>query len=149
MRRAFACFVIGRSCSRTIILGDADVMVSIVGDNIRTATITKANELAEGPLFSFKPDLHKFGLDEDGDAIPVNVVVDADGQALPSSEPRLSRNQQNMFSVLHEAGLGGLTTEQWNERAREAGLGHGRRADLYDFREVLRGKGVVRQYGDR
>jgi hypothetical protein len=54
-----------------------------------------------------------------------------------------------MFAVLHAAGAAGLSTEQWNGKAREAGIGRSRRADLYDFREALRTKGIVRQYGDR
>ena len=54
-----------------------------------------------------------------------------------------------MFAVLHIAGLAGLTTDEWNARAREAGIGIGRKADLYDFREQLKSKGRVRQYGDR
>ena len=43
------------------ILGDADVMVKIAGDTVRTAAIIKANELPEGPLFSFTSELHEFG----------------------------------------------------------------------------------------
>jgi hypothetical protein len=46
------------------ILGDVDVMVTISGDTIRTATVTKANDSPEGPLFSFKSDIHHFGTDE-------------------------------------------------------------------------------------
>ncbi|WP_338830177.1 AAA family ATPase [Bradyrhizobium sp. 27S5] len=56
------------------ILGDADVMVTIAGEDIKTATVVKANDMAEGPLFSFKSDVHQFGLDEDGDPITVNIV---------------------------------------------------------------------------
>jgi hypothetical protein len=55
-------------------LGDVDVMVEVAGDIVRTATVTKANDAPEGPLFSFKSDVHEFGTDEDGDAISVNIV---------------------------------------------------------------------------
>jgi hypothetical protein len=58
-------------------LGDVDLMVSISGDLIRTATVTKANDAPEGQLFSFKSDVHEFGVDEDGDPITVNIVSDA------------------------------------------------------------------------
>jgi hypothetical protein len=54
--------------------GDFDVQVMISGDDIRTATVTKANDAPEGPLFSFKSEVHQFGTDEDGDPITVNVV---------------------------------------------------------------------------
>ena len=57
------------------IIGDADVMVSISGDVVRTATIVKANDSPEGPLFSFKSSNYEFGVDEDGDPITVNIVT--------------------------------------------------------------------------
>jgi AAA domain len=56
------------------ILGDVDMMVMISGDATKTATVTKANDAPEGPLFSFKSEVHEFGRDEDGDPITVNVV---------------------------------------------------------------------------
>src|SRR4029077_16251300 len=57
------------------ISGDVDVMVTIsVNGEIRTATVTKANDAPEGALFSFKSENHEFGNDEDGDPITVNVV---------------------------------------------------------------------------
>jgi len=49
----------------------------------------------------------------------------------------LSRNQQTMFTILYDAGERGLSTEAWNERAREAGIGTKRKADLYDIRAAL------------
>jgi hypothetical protein len=54
-----------------------------------------------------------------------------------------------MYSLLRDAGASGLTTEQWNERARNEGVGLTRKADLYDIRAALKAKGIVRQYGDR
>ena len=56
------------------ILGDADVMVRISGDLVRTARIEKANDLPEGPLFAFRSELHEFGTDEDGEPVTVNIV---------------------------------------------------------------------------
>jgi hypothetical protein len=59
------------------ILGDVDLMIAITGDNNnKTATVTKANDMAEGPLFSFKSEVHKFGIDDDGDIISVNIIGD-------------------------------------------------------------------------
>ncbi len=58
------------------LLGDVDLMVTISGEEIKTATVTKANDAPEGPLFSFKSEVHDFGTDEDGDPISVNVVSD-------------------------------------------------------------------------
>lgn len=57
------------------ILGDGDVMVTITGaEHARTAVVTKANDMPEGPLFSFRSVVHHFGHDEDGDPITVNIV---------------------------------------------------------------------------
>jgi hypothetical protein len=55
-------------------LGDVDVMVTISGDDIKTATVIKANDAPEGPLFSFKSEVFEFGIDEDGDPVTVNIV---------------------------------------------------------------------------
>jgi hypothetical protein len=53
-------------------LGDFDIEVTITSDGaIRTATITKNNDGGEGPLASFKPLVHRFGVDEDGEPIEV------------------------------------------------------------------------------
>jgi AAA domain len=49
------------------ILGDVDLMVAITGTDIRTATITKANDLPEGPIASFRAEMVELGLDEDGE----------------------------------------------------------------------------------
>lgn len=56
------------------LLGDVDVMVSISGDEIKTVSITKANDVPEGVLFCFKSEVHSLGTDEDGDPITVNIV---------------------------------------------------------------------------
>jgi hypothetical protein len=76
----------------------------------------------------------------------VVVPVDTPSAAL---EAKQTKNQTTRFAILHSAGQGGLTTEQWNDRAREAGLGIARKADLCDFREQLKSKGRVRQYGNK
>lgn len=59
--------------------GDVDVLVTISGSETKTATVTKANDLPEGPLFSFKSRNFEFGLDEDGDPITVNIVEPVEG----------------------------------------------------------------------
>jgi hypothetical protein len=133
------------------ILGDADLMVEISGDNIRTATVTKANDAPEGPLFSFASTIHDFGTDEDGDPMTVNIVSSEEvAQVKPSSsEPKLTPNQRTMFALLHDAGSAGLLTEEWNAKAKEAGLGERRRADLTDARTALKAKRLVREFADR
>jgi len=133
------------------LLGDVDVMVTIAGEAVKTATVTKANDASEGPLFSFKGEVHEFGRDEDGDPITVNVVS-GETPSTPeavSREPKLSKNQRTLFSMLHAAGTSGLTLDDWNTLARDAGIGVKRKADLNDIRNALLSKGLVRQYSDR
>jgi hypothetical protein len=135
------------------LLGDVDVMVTISGDELKTATVTKANDMPEGPLFSFKSELHEFGTDQDGDPITVNIVSSEDvgsQVATPKGrEPKLKPNQQTVFAILHGAGSVGMTLEDWNAAAKEAGIGLKRKADLTDIRNALLGKGLVRNYGER
>ena len=98
------------------------------------------------------PRCHDFGPDEDGDPITVNIVSSELCQTdnIPKSrEPRLTKNQQTLFGMLHPAGSTGLTLEDWNNQARDAGIGVKRKADLNDIRAALLSKGLVRQYGDR
>jgi hypothetical protein len=131
-------------------LGDVDVMVTISGSEIKTATVVKANDMAEGPLFSFKSIVHEFGLDEDGDPITVNIVSPEDVQAKPAErEPKLTANQKTLFAMVHAAGSAGILLEDWNNQAREAGIGVKRKADLNDIRAALLSKGLIRQYGER
>jgi hypothetical protein len=134
------------------ILGDVDVMVEISGDIVRTVTVTKANDMPEGPLFSFKSDLHEFGIDEDGDPITVNVVSD-EGVSIQStpkaSERKLTPNERTLFGMLHAAGSSGLSLEDWNSQARDAGIGLKRKATLTDIHNSLLEKKLVRNYGDR
>jgi hypothetical protein len=133
------------------ILGDVDMMVTLSGDEIRTATVTKANDSPEGPLFSFKSENHEFGHDEDGDPITVNIISGETVDAVQSAThgPILTKNQQTLFAMLHAAGSTGLTLEEWNNQARDAGIGAKRKADLNDIRAVLLSKKLVRNYTDR
>ena len=54
-----------------------------------------------------------------------------------------------MFGLLRAAGTSELTTDEWSEQARQAGLGERRKADLWDFRSALETKKLVRRYGER
>ncbi|SHM41202.1 AAA family ATPase [Bradyrhizobium lablabi] len=128
------------------LLGDVDVMVTIGGEEIKTVTVTKANDAPEGMLFSFTSDVHSFGSDEDGDPITVNVVSSeaVSLQATKGREPKLTgQNQKLMFRIIHDAGPGGLSLEDWNAKAREAGIT--RKATLTDTRYSLLDKQMVRE----
>lgn len=131
--------------------GDVDVMVEISGELVKTANVTKANDRPEGPLFSFKSETIELGTDEDGDLMTVNIVSPeaAEPSSSGSDTMRLTLNQQTFYRILYDAGNAGLTTEEWNQQARQAGIGERRRADLLDLRKALRDKGLVRESGGR
>ncbi|UPJ31332.1 AAA family ATPase [Bradyrhizobium sp. CW1] len=132
--------------------GDVDVLVTIGGDTIKTATVSKANDIPDGPLFSFGSEVVEFGTDEDGDPITVNIVTSGEvtpkGDAQPR-EPKLSPDQRTFYRILHDAGRAGLDLEDWNEKARQIGIGANRKAKLYDLRKALEDKRLVREYAGR
>lgn len=127
--------------------GDVDLMVTIGGSEVKTATVTKANDMPEGPLFSFKGEVLETGKDEDGDPITVNIVSSEDLSSqveTKASEPKLSTNQRVMYRLLAEAGTSGLTTEAWSELAKAEGITAKQRH--YEARMALKDKGLVREY---
>ena len=129
--------------------GDNDVSLQIKDSgSIKDVAIYKANELPEGPLMRFKMEPYNTGLtDEDGDPIEV-WIAGSDTVAAPAKpvKTEMTKNEQTMFRILHGAGAKGLTIDQRNDMAREAGIGTSRRATLYDIREKLKDKKLVREY---
>ncbi|MBR0884656.1 hypothetical protein JQ608_48670 [Bradyrhizobium liaoningense] len=123
------------------------MLVTIGGDTIKTATVTKANDIPDGPLFSFASEIIEFGTDEDGDPRTVNIVSDEDISSQSerkSAEPKLSTNQRVMYRLLSDAGPTGLTMEAWNDLAKENGIATKQRH--YEARMALKDKGLVREY---
>ena len=121
---------------------DAQLAVKRDGANNIVVTVEHMKDGAEGAVIASRLETAELGLDDDGDPITSCVVVPVERTALPAAdEPRLSRNQQTMFSILYDAKR--LTLEQWNEKTREAGIGVKRKADLVDIRTALKAKGLV------
>lgn len=129
---------------------DTSIVVERAG-NVRTATIVKDNDGADSEHVSFGIESVYLSTDPETGEETVSAVLVPSDPALTSSDtdPRLTKNQKTMFALVHAAGARGLTTEEWNEKARDAGLGVSRKADLYDFRNALVSKSLVRQLGDR
>jgi hypothetical protein len=70
--------------------------------------------------------------------------------AATKDEPRPSKNQQTMFSLLRASGSAGLTLDEWNDQARAEGIGAKRRADLIDIRMALKDKHkMIHEYAGR
>jgi hypothetical protein len=129
------------------LLGALDTTVNVekLANGLRTAVVVKANDSEEGERIAFRLESVTIGPET-----TAPVVVPAEDQPhAAAGEPRLSKNIQTMFSLLHAAGQIGLTTDEWNARARTEGIGVKRRADLVDYRLTLKAKNLVREYADR
>jgi RecA-family ATPase len=129
------------------LLGALDTTVNVekLANGLRTAVVVKANDSEEGERIAFKLESVTIGPET-----TAPVVVQAEDQPhAAAGEPRLTKNLQTMFALLNAAGQTGLTTDEWNERARAVGIGVNRKANLYDFRESLKAKSLVRLYADR
>ena len=160
IREAFACAVIivhhcgvdgSRPRGHTSLTGAADAQLAVrrdAADNV-TVTVEYAKDGPQGDNVVSHLEVVDVGLDEDGEPITSCVIVPIEAPPSSAAEPRLSKNQQTMFSLLHDAGPAGLALEEWNSRARDAGIGVKRKADLYDIRSSLMSKQLIRQSGDR
>ena len=67
----------------------------------------------------------------------------------PDNSNRLTRNQKTFLSILEASMPAGLTVDEWNGQAREAGLAERRRSDLLDMRNSLVAKKKVHACADR
>jgi Bifunctional DNA primase/polymerase, N-terminal/AAA domain len=86
--------------------GDVDVMVQISGDGIKVATVTKANDQAEGVLTKFKAEVAVLGTDEDGVDITAAIIsADACGSADTKSNEKapLKPTERRAMDMLYNA----------------------------------------------
>ena len=158
IRATFKCAVIvvhhcgvdgTRPRGHTSLTGAADVQIAVKreqGDGISTR-VEWAKDMADGAETFSTLETVEIGIDDDGDPITSCVVVATEAPAPSDTGPKLSKNQETVFSILHEAGQGGLSVSEWNERAKEAGIGKKRSADLYDIRRALKTKDLICKYG--
>jgi AAA domain len=84
---------------------DVDLQVQISGDIIKTATIIKANDQAEGALTAFKLEAFDFGVDEDGEPNRTFILSDEVYTAQAAGERGLSPKQRLAMEALAEATL--------------------------------------------
>jgi hypothetical protein len=120
---------------------DTTILVEKASASYRTATVIKANDSEEGERIAFSLESVVIGGEgENETTAPVVVPAEQTGEA--EADQRLTRNQQTMYGILADAGRP-LSTDEWNNLAREAGLGRSRRADLHDYRTALKSKGMI------
>lgn len=90
------------------------------------------------------------GTDEDGEQITSCVILPADNEFADMEDRKnnLTKNQWLMFSILEGAGKEGLTISKWYEQSKEAGIGRGRRSDLYEIKKHLEISKLIISDGD-
>ncbi len=130
---------------------DAEISVKREADSTFTATVEAMKDGAAGAQVRCKLESIMVGRDDDGDEITSCIVkpCDAAPQLRNELDPKLSANQKTMLAILHDAGSSGLLREEWDAKAKEAGIGGRRRADLTDGRVGLKSKGMVREFANR
>jgi AAA domain-containing protein len=160
IRETFDCVVVivhhcgidgSRPRGSTALSGAADAQLSVTRD-ASDAIIVEVEFLKDGAASDIIASRLKpvdVGKDVDGETISSCVVTPADAPKIIEAGPKLTKNQQTMYSILRDAGQGGLTADQWNERLREVGIGTKRKADIYDARAGLKAKNLVREFNGR
>src|SRR5262249_10650006 len=122
---------------------DTEITVTRQGWN-GAIEITKQRDYPDGDRFGFA--INPVDLDNGRTSF---VVVEGDPPSRTTRETKLTPNQQTMYSILRDSGQAGLTTEQWNVRAKQMGIGTKRPATLYDIRMSLKQRELVREFNDR
>ena len=155
IQAAFGCVVVivhhhgiddTRPRGHTSLRGAVDAQIKVTRDDQNTI-IAEIEEMRDGPEGAqIMSCLVVVGVGDDNAGRPLtSAVVEpvdpstrTDGHKLPE----LTRNQRTMFSIV-DAAPAGLSTDEWNDQAREAGIGVKRRADLHDLRNSLKARGLV------
>jgi hypothetical protein len=156
IREAFNCATIvvhhsgvegGRSRGSSALLGAADAQIGVKKNDQKNveAVVEYMKDGSDGHTIVSRLEVVEVGVDEYGDPITSCVIVPVEETQDAKPSVRLNKNEKTMLSVLREAGSSGLTTEEWNERARAIGIGVNRRQDLYDLRCALQEKGFIYQ----
>jgi AAA domain len=119
-------------------IADVDLQVQLSGDTVRTATVKKANDQAEGPLTSFRLEAFDFGPDEDGDPFCTFIVSSEAVSEVAATNRSLSDRQKRALEALTEAvithgvelpttdgmpaGIKAVTTDQWRAALYRLGV---------------------------
>ncbi len=159
IQAAFSCAVIiihhcgvdgTRPRGHTSLTGAADAQLAVKrsADKTITVTVEWMKDGPEGDEIHNRLRVVDVGADEDGDMETSCVVEQADAPATNSSASDLTANQQTALAILHDA-KASLTTEEWNERMREGGIGKSRKATLTDVKLALKRKKLVYEYDGR
>lgn len=141
-----------RPRGHTSLTGAVDAQLSVKRGSSETILVEVecAKDGPQGEIVASRLEVVGVGTDSDGEPISSCVVRPEETPAASmSSEPRLSKNQTTMFTILHATGQAGLTLAEWNQQARNIGIGGKRDATLYDLRQALKSKNLVREFNGR
>jgi AAA domain-containing protein len=155
IREAFNCAVVvvhhcgidgTRPRGSTALTGAVDAQLSVKRD-ASDAIVIEVEFMKDGACGDIIPSRLKVvdvGNDVDGEIISSCVIEPTEiCEATADTEPKMTKNQQTMFSILHAAGNRGLSQDEWYEQAKAIGIGTTRPATLFDIREALRTKGMI------
>ena len=139
-----------RPRGHTSLTGAADAQIAVKRDQagVICATLEWLKDGPEGAEVFSKLDPVDVGTDDDGDPITSCIIIAAE-QVKKTAAAKLTKNQQTILTILQDAGPDGLTLDEWNDQARDAGLGVKRRGDLLDLRSALKRKELVHSYADQ
>jgi hypothetical protein len=160
IEEAFGCVVIivhhcgvdgTRPRGHTSLTGNTETQLAVKRDAAKNVVveIEYMKDGPEGDRFTSRLETVDIGVDEDGDPMYSCVVVEASAAAADTSGDSLTPNQKTMFAILYDAGSQGLTVEEWNKAARDAGIGTKRKADLHDLRTALHAKRLIYENNSR
>jgi hypothetical protein len=130
---------------------DAQLAVKRIGAT-STVTVEFMKDGPEGDVIASRLEVVEVGVDQHGKPVTSCVVVADEPPPDLGSEAKghkLTPNQQSMLNILDDAGPAGLPIDEWNDKARENGLGTKRRMTLMDCRKALKDKGLVHSHMDR
>ncbi len=125
-------------------VGDVDLLIQITGDAVKFATITAANDQAEGEMTKFKGEEVVLGVDEDGDEITTMIIAidDCSGSVGDTeSKVKLSPTEQRAMEMLYSAlndgskdapvtlglprGIKVVSVDVWRISCKRGGLSNG------------------------
>lgn len=162
IRDAFdACVLIVHHCGvegtrprgHTSLTGAADAQFQVSqASETRIVEVDKQKDGPPGERITFKLRSVALGYDDDDELITSCVVDDASTSAdaaggAPINKDKLPENMRVMLTVLEEAGASGLTIDEWNQAARDAGI-RCKRQGLYENRIKLKRRRLVHESQD-
>ncbi|MGO8840921.1 MAG: AAA family ATPase [Methyloceanibacter sp.] len=160
LRETFACSVsIVHHCGidgtrprgHTSLSGAVDAQIAVKRDQAETVicTVETMKDGPEGDIIASRLEPIIVGTDSDGEDLSACIVLPAEPPTFAAmAKQKLTPNQQSMLNLLDDAGAAGLSTEEWNDKARAEGIGVKRRSTFMDARKALKDRKLIHSYAD-